>query len=180
VSFSVQDIKSNLQYGGARPSLFQVSFTNPATTAADAKVPFLCRAASLPASVLPVIEVPYFGRRTKVAGTSRQYENWTVTIYNDEDFLIRAALESWSSMINAYEGNIREFATASPLEYQSTAQVIQYGQTGNVLKTYIFQNIMPVNIGPIELDWENDSAIEVFTCEFALDYWSISGVADGQ
>jgi hypothetical protein len=180
MAFNVQDIKSQLQFGGARPSLFQVTFTNPATAVADIKVPFLCRAASLPGSSLPSIEVPYFGRRTKVAGTSRQYENWTVTVINDEDFLIRGALESWSSRINAYQGNIRNFATAAPAEYQSRAQVIQYGQTGNVLRTYIFENIFPLNVSPIELNWDSADQIEEFTVEFALDYWTIDGVADGQ
>jgi hypothetical protein len=178
MAFNVQDIKSNLQFGGARPSLFQVSFTNPATAVADIKVPFLCRAASLPQSTMPAIEVPYFGRRTKVAGTSRTYENWSVTVINDEDFLIRQALETWSSQINTFQGNIRGFGTAAPAEYQSRAQVIQYGQTGNVICTYTFENIFPLTVGAIELNWENDNAIEEFTVEFSLDYWTLDGRPD--
>jgi hypothetical protein len=180
MAFNVQDIKSQLQFGGARPSLFQVSFSNPATAIADIKVPFLCRAASLPASMLGAINVPYFGRHTKVAATSRTYDNWQVTVINDEDFLIRSALESWSSKINSYRGNIRNFGTSAPAEYQSRAQVIQYGQTGNILRTYTFENIFPLNVGAIELNWEAGDQIEEFTVEFSLDLWTIEGVADGQ
>jgi hypothetical protein len=174
MAFSVNEIKSQLQFGGARPSLFQVRFTNPATGEADLKVPFMVKAAQLPASTVSQIEVPYFGRRIKVAGT-RTYENWSVTVINDEDFKIRRAIEAWSRRINTYIGNLRDFGTAAPAEYKSRAEVIQYGQTGNILRTYQFEGIFPLNIGAIELNWESGDQVEEFTVEFAVDYWTVPG-----
>lgn len=174
MAFSVNEIKSQLQFGGARPSLFQVRFTNPATGEADLKVPFMVKAAQLPASTVSAIEVPYFGRRIKVAGT-RTYENWSVTVINDEDFKIRRAIESWSRRINTYIGNLRDFGTAAPAEYKSRAEVIQYGQTGNILRTYQFEGIFPLNVGAIELNWESGDQVEEFQVEFAVDYWTVPG-----
>ena len=174
MAFSVNEIKSQLQFGGARPSLFQVRFTNPATGEADLKVPFMVKAAQLPASTVSQIEVPYFGRRIKVAGT-RTYENWSVTVINDEDFKIRRAIEAWSRRINTYIGNLRDFGTPAPAEYKSRAEVIQYGQTGNILRTYQFEGIFPLNVGAIELNWESGDQVEEFTVEFAVDYWTVPG-----
>jgi len=177
MAFNINDIKSQLQGGGARPSLFQVRITNPATTEADAVVPFMVKAAAIPASIVTPIEVFYFGRPMKVAG-QRAFENWTVTVINDEDFRVRRALETWSYNINSYSGNLREFPTSSPAEYKARAEVIQYGKNGEELRTYVFEGLFPIVIGPIELSWDNGNAIEEFTCEFSLDYWTVP--ADGQ
>lgn len=174
MAFNINEIKSQLQFGGARPSLFQVRFTNPGSGEADLKVPFMVKAAQLPASTLSQIDVPYFGRRIKVSGT-RTYENWGVTVINDEDFRIRRAIETWSKRINTYVGNTRDFGSASPAEYKSRAEVIQYGQKGNVLRTYQFEGVFPLNIGAIELNWESGDAIEEFQVEFAVDYWTVPG-----
>lgn len=174
MAFSINDIKSQLQFGGARPSLFQVRFLNPVTAEADLKVPFLTRAASIPASTLSQIEVPYMGRRIKEAGT-RTYENWAVTVINDEDFRIRRALEQWSYAINSYRGNLRQFGSSAPSEYKSTAEVIQYGKDGSVLRTYQFEGVFPLNISPIELNWEAGDQIEEYQVEFAVDLWTVPG-----
>ena len=88
MAFNINEIKSQLALGGARPSLFQVTLTNPVNAAADLKFPFMCRAAQMPASTLGLIEVPYFGRKIKIAG-DRTFAEWTVTCINDEDMIIR-------------------------------------------------------------------------------------------
>lgn len=174
MAFNINEIKSQLQFGGARPSLFQVRFINPATGEADLKVPFMVKAAQLPASTISQIDVPYFGRRIKVSGT-RTYENWSITVINDEDFKIRRAIEAWSRRINSYSGNARAFSSAAPAEYKSRAEVIQYGQNGNILRTYMFEGIFPLNIGAIELNWESGDQVEEFQVEFAVDYWHVPG-----
>lgn len=101
MAFNIQDIRSQLTSGGARSSLFQVTIQNPVNGLGDLKVPFMCRAAEIPASTLGFVEVPYFGRRIKLAG-DRTFQPWTVTIINDEDFLIRNAVENWSNAMNTY------------------------------------------------------------------------------
>ena len=85
MAFDIASFKSNLRNGGARPNLFEVEVGNPIDGSADQVFKFHCRAAQLPASTIPAIDVPYFGRQVRVAG-NRTFEPWTVTILNDEDF----------------------------------------------------------------------------------------------
>lgn len=96
MAFNINEIRSQLTLGGARNSLFSVQITNPVNGIADIKVPFMVRATTIPEATLGVIEVPYFGRKIRLAG-DRTYGTWTVQVLNDEDFLIRNALEEWSN-----------------------------------------------------------------------------------
>lgn len=178
MAFNVNEIRSQLTLGGARNSLFQVTIQNPANSIADIKVPFLAKASSIPAATLGLIEVPYFGRKVRLAG-DRQFGQWAVTIINDEDFLIRNAMEEWSNRINSFQGNLRGFGAASPLLYKAQAQVIQYSKTGVPIRTYQFNGIFPIEVSAIELDWNSTDAIQEFQVVFAYDWWEVSGGITG-
>lgn len=172
---NINEFVGNLKFGGARPTQYRVFVTNPANPLGDLQMPFLCKAAQLPSSTIGVINANYFGRAIKIAG-DRTYEDWTVTVYNDEDFLIRNALEQWSHAINSPEGNSRGFGSASPLQYRTNAQVTQFSKTGVPVRTYDFSNLWPSNIGPIELSWDTQDTIEEYTVTFSYDYWTVSGI----
>jgi len=178
MAFNINDMKSQLVGGGARQSLFSVQFNNPANGVANIKVPFMVRTASIPESKLGNITIPYFGRKINLAG-DRTFADWTVTVINDEDFLIRNAMEQWSNAINSFEGNLRNFGGASPLLYKSDAVVTQYGKTGNVIRQYTFHGIYPGDVSNIELDWEATDRIEEFRVTFMYDYWDVSGGTTG-
>lgn len=182
MAFDITTFRSNLKWGGARTNLFSVSITNPVLGIADLEIPIKCRAASLPAVTNNPIEVAYFGRRVKYPG-NRTIEDWNVTIINDEDFLIRNALEAWSNGINSFEGNTRTLGSSSPELYKSEAVVRQYSQTEAVLRTYKFIGIFPTQISPIELDWDSDG-IQNFNVNFSVDYYyvddNITGDAGGR
>lgn len=178
MAFNVNEIRSQLSLGGARNSLFQVTIQNPANGVADIKVPFLVRAAQIPASTLGIIEVPYFGRKVRMAG-DRTFADWTVTVVNDEDFLIRNALEQWSNQIQSHQGNLRQFGSASPSAYKAQAQVTQFSKTGNAIRTYTFNGIFPTEISPIELDWNATDTIEEFTVTFQYDWWEVTAGTTG-
>jgi hypothetical protein len=189
--FNVSTFASQgLPYGGARSSLFEVFMSLPAGIAeptAESQFRFVCKATSIPASIVGQIDVPYFGRKVKMAG-NRTFDNWQVTVMNDEDFLVRNAFEKWSSFINSHENNLRDSSviTESGLaSYRSVATVRHYSKTGVFAggstsgdaaiptREYTFVNIFPINIGNIELNWETTDAIEEFTVEFAYDYWAV-------
>ena len=178
MAFNIQEIRSQLVLGGARASLFQVQIANPANGAGDIKVPFMVKAAAIPASTLGSIEVPYFGRKIKVAG-DRTFAEWTVTIINDEDFLIRNAMEQWMNSINSHAGNIREFGSASPLLYKSNAQITQFSKTGVPIREYTFNGMFPTEVSAIEMAWETTDAIEEFTVTFQYDFREVSGGVTG-
>jgi hypothetical protein len=185
MSFRIQDIKSALKFGGARPSLFNVTMQLPSAVQVDgnfapgiskgdfnSKFSFLCRAASLPQSTVASINVPYMGAKMKVAG-NRTYEDWSVTVINDEDFAIRKGFEMWLHAINHQSDNIRNNgATSQPASYKTDALVSQFAKDNDVdpIRKIKFYGLFPTQISAIELDWDSTDTIETFTVTFAYDY----------
>lgn len=173
MAFNINEMRSQLVYGGARQNLFQVRIDNPANSSANFKTPFMVQAAQIPESQLGVIPVFYFGRQMKLAG-DRTFGDWTVNVINDEDFLIRNAMEEWSNRINRLERNVRDID-----RYKTNATVIQYGKDGTKIREYKFNGIFPSVISPIELDWGTTDQIETFQVTFSYDYWTVSGGTTG-
>jgi hypothetical protein len=171
MAFNVTEFQGQMEFGGARPSLFEVNITNPFNGAADDKVRFMCRVAQIPGTTLAPITVNYFGRPIKFAG-NRTYEDWTVTVINDEDFAVRAGLEEWVQNINSTQGNLR-LTGANPEAYKSQASVIHYGKQGDILREYKFVGIFPTTIAPIELDWSSTDTIEEYTITWTYDYFTV-------
>ena len=178
MAFNINDIKAELVGGGARPSQFQVTITNPIAPVADIKLPFMCMSASIPPSTLGIVQVPYFGRKIKLAG-DREYPEWAVTIINDEDFLVRDALETWSNAVNGHESNINTTGGPQPANYKSQGVVTQYGKTGDILRVYQFNGIWPSDLQPIELDWNTVDEFERFQVTFQYDNYQIIGGITG-
>lgn len=176
--FNINEIRSQLTGGGARPNLFQVILPFPAIanpdSAATTKFTFTCKAAQLPGADIAAIDVPYFGRVIKLAG-SRTFTEWTTTVIQDEDFFIHDAILRWMNSINSHAGNIRT-AGSSPIDYQATADVIHFGKDGETIKTIKIVNMWPSSVAPIELAWENNDQLEEFTTTWNYDYWTSEDV----
>jgi hypothetical protein len=172
--FNINEFKSQLVGGGARPSLFEVQITNPIIGVADFKVPFMVKTAAIPASTVGSFTVPYFGRQVKMAG-DRTFDDWTVTIINDEDFAIRNAMEAWLNSINSHISNTR----ALPIDYKAQAQITQFGKDGAFLREYTFEGLYPLTISEIATGWDQVDSIEEFTVTFQYDLWRISGGITG-
>jgi len=174
------DINTFLQYGvplgGARPALFDITMTPPAVSSASTLIQYKAMAAQLPAYTTGTVEVPYFGRKIKVAG-DRTFADWTITILNDEDFSIRAMMEKWSNDINSLESNVR---LSNPIEsYKSTDSIVtQFSKFGDVnaspLRQYQLVNCWPNNIEAINLDWDRTNSIETFAVTMSFDYFLVT------
>ena len=172
--FNISAFKSNgLVYGGARPSLFNVFMSAPAGIGIDNvsvdKFRFVCKTAELPESVISSIDVPYFGRKIKVAG-ERAFADWSVSVINDEDFSVRAMFEAWSNALNRLVSNVRDPAISAE-QYKVDLDIVQYGKDGSTIRSYQLIGAFPTQISGIALSWESASAIEEFTVNFAYDYW---------
>lgn len=186
MTFSIEDIKSKLEHGGSRPSLFSVVITLPDALqyagkgAYNNKIEFLCKAASLPKSTSGAIDVPYFGRKIKVAG-NRTFEDWTVTVINDEDFALRDAFEFWHNAINGRRSNVTgNGISSSPATYKTTAIVRQYAKdedAGKVRK-YKIEGIFPLDVSAVELSWASENEISETQVTFALDLWDLDNTVE--
>jgi len=188
MAFNVDVFRSNLSGDGARPNLFQVSMTLPTfagTFSAGQKLTFMCTSASLPGSTIGQVSgLYYFGREVKIAG-NRTYQDWSIQIINDEDFLIRNALEKWHYNINGPTNNQRSpnaITTTSGIGssgYAVNASVLQFAKTGgSPIKRYDFVGLWPTDLAPIELAWGTNDSIEEFGVTFAYQYWTTPQVTE--
>jgi hypothetical protein len=194
MAHSLSDFKKALSGGGARPNLFEVAIpTLPESinyeNGSDGQANFsmLCKAAALPASNIAPIDVPFRGRIFKVAG-DRTFDTWTVTVINDQDFVIRNVMELWMQKIGQYgDGS----GATNPTEYMVDAYVKQFRRspsalgfntpTGTGLETaalYKFYDIFPTNISQIDLSYDTSDTIEEFTVEFQVQYWTPQGAQE--
>lgn len=179
MAFNIEDFKSKgLALGGARPSLFEIILTNwPGSGAAGAQLRFLAKASSIPPSVVESIDIPYFGRKIKLVG-DRVFTNWSITVMNDENFLIRNAFLNWHEQLNGKKTNtMNNEVTTSPNTYKRQIFVRQYskggdgvGEDGSIFQCQLV-GAFPVTIDAIQLDWDAINQVEQFDVEFAYDYW---------
>ena len=184
---TISQFKSALIGGGARPNLFEVELTTlPAGISWDAdSFRYMCKAAQLPAQNVANIDVPFRGRIFKVAG-DRTIDTWTVTIINDEGFILRNAFEEWANLIAKLDTNL---GATDPSAYMTNAKVFQLGRgsttsskssdgsSNAVLKEYEFVDIWPSNVAAIDLSYDSSDTIEEFTVEFQVQ--SFNQVAGG-
>ena len=179
--------KGKMIGGGARANLFECELffpdeaipTDSTKDLVSDKVRFLVKAASLPASTISNIAIPFRGRQLKIAG-DRTFEPWSITVINDTDFLIRTAFERWMNLMNKHEDNA---GLTNPTAYQKDLVVRQLGRSevaGNtpisavqvpVLKNYRFYGAFPTTVSSIDLSYENTDAIEEFTVEFQYQWY---------
>ena len=183
---NISDFKSKLIGGGARPNLFEVELTTlpDGVTGWDAdSFQFLCKAAALPAQNIASIDVPFRGRIFKVAG-DRTIDTWTVTVINDEDFVLRSAFENWTQQIADLSTNL---GATDPSAYMTNAKVFQLGRGSEkssqnssgdanvVLKEYEFIDIFPTSVSAIDLSYDTGDTIEEFTVEFQVQSLNLTG-----
>jgi hypothetical protein len=178
MAFNVYDFRSSLQFDGARPNLFEVNINFPGFLGEDAarrQLTFLCKSAQLPGSIISPIQLFYFGREVKFSG-NRTFQDWTVQIINDEDFRVRNAFERWMNALNSHQTNLRNPVAGTPNGYTADAVVNQYGKSGDIIKTYKFVGMFPVDVTQIDLDWGANDQIEEYAVSFAYQYWTAAGV----
>ena len=164
----VDDFKSKLRGGGARPNLFKATINFPGFADGDAELTsFLCEAATLPGSTFGIIPVPFRGRILKMAG-DRTFAEWTTTIINDTDFAIRDPIERWMNGINAHSQNT---GLTAPIAYEADLKVEQLDRDGSTIKEYTFRGAFPQDLSEITLAYSDNDNIERFTCTWAYQYF---------
>lgn len=164
----VDDFKSKLRGGGARPNLFQATINYPGFADGDPELTsFLVEAAELPGSTFGQIVIPFRGRQLKMAG-DRTFAEWQTTIINDTDFAIRDAIERWMNGINAHSANT---GLTTPIAYEADLKIEQLDRNGDVIKTYTFRGAYPQDLSPIGLSYGDNDNIERFTCTWAYQYF---------
>ena len=187
MAFTVSNFKSNMSKGGggARPSLFSIKINNSFDPGRSftKNENILVKATSIPAANIAALPVNYAGRAYKWNGF-RTFDNWTVTVMNDENFSQRNKIMEWMRNIS---GNLDGDRTSEHGYHVSangtfkvgTAEITQIGTDGEEIQKYKIHNMWPTELAGIPLDWSSD-AIEEYTVTWAYDYWThgIAGSTD--
>ena len=106
----------------------------------------------------------------------RTYDNWTVTVINDENFSARNTMMKWMRGMAGFLDGSRSTIT-DPLIgkrwFDGDATVKQLSTAGKVIQKYKFDYLWPTEIAGIPVDWASD-ALEEYTVTFAYDFWEHS------
>lgn len=167
-TLGVDQFKAQLTGGGARPNLFKVTCNFPGYAGGDSNMAsFMIKAASLPASTIGEVLVPFRGRKLKIAG-DRTFEQWNITVINDVPMQLRDAFERWMNGINNHSSNN---GRSRPNDYMTDLLVDQLDKTGETVKQYIFRGAYPVSVAAIDLNYETVDSVEEFQVTFNYQYW---------
>lgn len=178
-NFHLQNFMSELK-DGARPNQFYVDLSLPSAligqipqgVIAENKMKFFAKSTSIPSMSIGEVPVAFRGAQFKLAG-DKVFSDWSVTIINDTDFIIRDAFERWNDMV---VGNVNRDSVLEddPTSYMSNGTVAQLSRNGKTLKQYQMTGAWPKEIGEISLDHGSNDSIEEFTVTFALQWWESS------
>ena len=143
----------------------------------EVEIPFLgetfkfhCRATNQPLDQVEPIKIGYQNRKIGIAG-DRDYAEWIVTVYVDEEQKIRKQFIDWSELLHAHG---REISGSTPENYKKIAYVKQYARDGETITNQIkISGIFPTNIAEIALDWDANNEVEVFDVSFNVDFWEV-------
>jgi len=167
----IDNFKSKLVDGGARANLFECQIQSPPILGGGEidfeTTAFMIRAASLPGSTLGSIEVPFRGRKLKIAG-DRSYASWTITVLNDTRMPVRNFFEAWIAAVSANALNI---GATNPSDYMADMLVHQLHRDGSITKSYKLVGAWPKVISQIDLSAETTDQVQTFTVELEYQYW---------
>jgi hypothetical protein len=148
---------------------------------------FFCKAASLPEDSIGVVEVPFMGRKFKVHG-DRTFNEWSITILNEEGNMTRRFFEYWMHHINTHVSNIRilpqdpaSYTNAD--SYYATFRVTQLrvdGDTELAKETgqYYFNYTFPSNVAAVDLAFDNNDTVEEFAVTLQYTWWGVKDSSD--
>lgn len=172
---TIKEFKAVFAGGGARPNQFRVLGGFPTGTLGvgdNKRISFLAKGSAIPPANVGEIALPYRGRQLFLAG-DRTFDPWTITIYNDENFELRSAFESWQNKINSLEGNVSANLVT---DYFQDWKVEQLSRNGKVIATYEIIDCFPQNVAEIPLSFEATDQVEEFSVTMRYQYWRRAGV----
>ena len=157
-------------YGGTRANRFIVQPSWPSTinvSAADSS--FKMVSASLPASTINTITVPYRGRLINFAG-DRMYAPGNVGIYDDNNTNnIWKGLHQWAEFMDGHYTHKVKDNNFSYKKFQTNWQMKQLDANGGILKTITLYKCWPSVVDEISLNMAEPGFVG-FSVTLTFDY----------
>lgn len=167
--FGIQNFISKFD-GGSKATLYRVTINGPGGAGPFQNVRFFGKATSLPASTIGEISVPYMGRTIKAPG-DRSYEDWTLTVLNQENMELRKRFEEWNALFNGHLSNVAEDGGLWASVRGYTAIVEQLNRAGNPVRIYELQAVFPREVSSVDVAYDQVDTISEFTVTFAYSYF---------
>ena len=166
---TLSKFKTALSYGGARPSLFDVTVSKPSgVTGSFDDMATQCTVSAIPPLTVTPIERQYFGRTVKIPG-DMVFGDLSTSIINTENFSVRKPLEDWMNKINNTGTNYGYSDSSSGF---GSVTLTQYDKEGKSLLTWTFEDCWPQTISEIALSYDTASDIEQFDVTWAYNYYT--------
>ena len=169
--FRIDEFKTQLKNGGARPNQFQVRIGFPDYVTQNRVLlessSFLVTVAELPGQTIGTTPVFYRGREVKLAG-DKVFAPFQCTILNDTDFKLRNGIEEW---MNGIENMGLKTGFTNPTAYQSIIDVMQLDRNGATLRSYKMLGAFPTDISPVGLDFSANDQLSTFTVTFQYQHF---------
>jgi hypothetical protein len=170
-NFRIDQFKTQLKNGGARPNQFQVRIGFPSYVQNDRQLlessSFLVTVAELPGQTIGTTPVFYRGREVKLAG-DKVFAPFQCTILNDTDFKLRNGIEEW---MNGIENMGQKVGYTNPIAYMSSIDIMQLDRNGETLRAYKLLGAFPVDISPVGLDFSANDQLSTFTVSFQYQHF---------
>ena len=173
----IDSFKSALEYGGARPSLFEFSINAGTAAPADlSDMKLYCNVSALPPLTVTPIERQYFGRTVKIPG-DMVFGDLSTTVIQTEAGTERAGIEAWMQKINSHVENVRDYDGQMGADW-AEGQLTQYGKDAIPILTIKFIGLWPTTLAEIPLSYDTMSDIEQFDVTWAYQHYNIKGTGN--
>lgn len=168
-------------FTSVKPTLYQLVIPIPTdnkfienkwvTTDKAGFIYLFCKGAKLPSSRVDERVSSYFGRNYYEAG-DRTFELLELTFYNTQDFGIRNWIESWMQKVNQRMENTQPNEVKETYDYYlPSIELHQLNRRNEIIKSYLFYYLFPVECSEIPLEYAATNSIEEFTVQFRYQYW---------
>lgn len=189
MTITLEDFRSNVA-AIARTNRFTVEFIGPSFD--DFTIPvnykFLVNKATIPRKDISGPIIKYRGNTMMISGDFKK-EVLNISFWNDDKFGTRKFFDRWMSTIFDTTGRVAtgdgtSLAIRQPLSQTRMGnnliltplgygvKTTPEGIEGEKLRRYEFENIVPVELGSIELDMSNPDTVQEFQVVFQYSHWN--------
>lgn len=153
-------------------------FKNLSTGLEEKNLHLFVKSCSIPQDTISAIDGAYLGRTVKAVGV-RSYDTWQMTLYLEEDHAWRRFFIRWQEKCCGGGNDI-----LSSNNFKGHINIVQLGRgtigeadkkkaaiVGKV--AYKLFDAFPVEIGPVEMSWDNNDSVSEYTVTFAYNWHEV-------
>ena len=165
---------------GTRPNRFDVNMVIPGSAKGGGEFTMTTEvaAASLPASVVNPIFVPFRGRTLKIPG-DRQYGSWNFTVIDPQPNIqqLWQNLHGWSDKINDHVTNETDWSPEAADNFTANWTIHHHALNGGLpIKEITLYNCWPTMVGEFALNHSAADQLSSFSVTVEYEYFDFEKI----